>query len=560
MNRNTRILVCIFVGVFVLVFAGIFITRNFNRPQTEVSEESASSDVERQLKKISVGTATPVKSQITLDDTDEAAELPEIDTNTITVDPTTDEYAEIFATGEKAGSDQDGWINDVANAFNNAGIEVDGKPVSVQIRKVSSGLGYDYIRTGKYVPDGYTPSNNLYEKMLQSQGTDVEEVTDCLVSNTPGMLLSKGVYDSITKKYGAVNIKTVVQAVAAGDMVMGYTNPYTSGTGLNFLISTLQTYDAANPLSDTAVAGFQSFQKNIPYVAVTTQQMSESAGKGSFDGFITEYQTYANNSEQKSKYKFVPFGYMHNNPLITVKSTDQTKKDILKAFADFAAKEEYQQLAVKDGFNAKLNYTSENPDVDGNTLIAAQKLWKQEKDNGKDIIAVFVADNSGSMDGEPINALKQSLVNGMQYINDNNYVGLVTYSNDVTVALPINQFDINQQSYFKGAVEQMDAGGATATYDAIIVAANMIETAKKDHPDAKVMMFVLSDGAENGSVTSFDRIKKDIYGLQIPIYTIGYNADVDALNQLSTINEAATINAGTDDVVYQLKNLFNSNL
>ena len=148
----------------------------------------------------------------------------------------------------------------------------------------------------------------------------------------------------------------------------------------------------------------------------------------------------------------------------------------------------------------------------------------------------------------------------MQYINDNNYVGLVTYSNDVTVALPISQFDINQQSYFKGAVEQMDAGGATATYDAIIVAANMIETAKKDHPDAKVMMFVLSDGAENGSVTSFDRIKKDIYGLQIPIYTIGYNADVDALNQLSTINEAATINAGTDDVVYQLKNLFNSNL
>ena len=49
MNRNTRILVCIFVGVFVLVFAGIFVTRNFNRPQTEVSEESASSDVERQM-------------------------------------------------------------------------------------------------------------------------------------------------------------------------------------------------------------------------------------------------------------------------------------------------------------------------------------------------------------------------------------------------------------------------------------------------------------------------------------------------------------------------------
>ena len=46
----------------------------------------------------------------------------------------------------------------------------------------------------------------------------------------------------------------------------------------------------------------------------------------------------------------------------------------------------------------------------------------------------------------------------------------------------------------------------------------------------------------------------------MPIYTIGYNADLDELKKISSINEAASIDAANDDVVYQLKNLFNANL
>ena len=45
-------------------------------------------------------------------------------------------------------------------------------------------------------------------------------------------------YDELMKKYGALNLKTVVEATANGEITMGYTNPYASSTGLNFLIST----------------------------------------------------------------------------------------------------------------------------------------------------------------------------------------------------------------------------------------------------------------------------------------------------------------------------------
>jgi len=50
---------------------------------------------------------------------------------------------------------------DVAREFNRANIQVNGKPVSVRIRGIASGLATDYIISGKYLPDAFTPSNEL---------------------------------------------------------------------------------------------------------------------------------------------------------------------------------------------------------------------------------------------------------------------------------------------------------------------------------------------------------------------------------------------------------------
>ena len=51
-------------------------------------------------------------------------------------------------------------------------------------------------------------------------------------------------------------------------------------------------------------------------------------------------------------------------------------------------------------------------------------------------------------------------------------------------------------------------------------------------------MFVLSDGETNRGYSLKD-IQESIDALNIPIYTIGYNADIPALESISAINEAA---------------------
>ena len=150
-KKQAAIIAAIGLAVFVIAFAGIMLTRNVGKSAKTVSTESAVASIEKYIKKIAPKEAEQVKSPVELAGND-VDELPDIDTNEITVKPSTSLYAEIFSTSEKCGPGKDGWINQVARSFNEAGFEVDKEPVSVMIRNVASGLGMDYIRAGKYIP------------------------------------------------------------------------------------------------------------------------------------------------------------------------------------------------------------------------------------------------------------------------------------------------------------------------------------------------------------------------------------------------------------------------
>lgn len=163
------------------------------------------------------------------------------------------------------------------------------------------------------------------------------------------------------------------------------------------------------------------------------------------------------------------------------------------------------------------------------------------------------------MSGDPLNRLQNSLLSASQYINSSNYIGLVSYSSDVTVNLPIAQFDLNQRSYFTGAVQDLTASGSTCTYDAVLQGVKMLQEAKETIPDAKLMLFVLSDGEQNVGC-ELSQITDIVEAYSIPVYTIGYNANLTELGDLSAINEAATIDADSEDVAYKLSALFNAQM
>lgn len=536
------------VVVFILAYAGIIITG---------SGEKSLPDI---IKEINVKTVTHPMVPIGAQPPELITTLPDISTNyPPQVEKSTSSYIEIFSSPEKAGSGTDGWLTEVARDFNNAAIKIDGKQVSVRLRGIPSGEGADYITSGKYLPDAYTPSNELWGEMIASQGIKAQLVQKRLAGNVAGILLTKAKKDELVNKYGAINTKTITDAVANKELAMGYTNPFFSSTGLNFLISALYAFDSSNLLSNKAKAGFESFQPNIPVVAYTTLQMRDAAKSGVLDGFVLEYQTYVNTPNIRS-YEFTPFGARHDSPMYAIGELSAEKRKILNKFVEFTQQEKYQTMATEYGFNGFNEYQSKAGAVRGDVIFQAQQLWK-EKNVG--ICAVFVADVSGSMEGEPLNNLKDSLLKGQYYIGKDNLVGLVSYSNDVNIDLPIAKFDDNQRYKFAGAVKDLQVGGSTSTFDAIAVAMNMLIEQKAAGPGAdpylRPKIFVLSDGKTNTG-HSLDDIKGIVQELGIPIYTIGYNADLPELQAISSINEAPCINADTDDVVYKLRNLFNAEM
>lgn len=462
---------------------------------------------------------------------------------------------EIFSSPEKAGENEDSWLIDCAENFNKAGYTTsDGQKISISVRNISSGLAADYIISGKYLPDLYTPSNALWGAYVDVRNGKISLLNEKLVGNTAGILVKKN------SEYK--NISDVISAVQNGSLNFGYTNPQVSSAGMNLLMSILKNADSSDVSSDTAVGAFNNFQSNIMYVAYNTIQMRESASNGTLDAMVMEYQTYINDENLNSMYKFIPYGIRHDNPLYTVNDSVKTdvEREAISIVNEFLSNKESQQIADDKGFNQNTDYKS-SYEASGAEVVQALELYKSEKDSGQDIVAVFVADCSGSMAGEPINELKASLTNGMNYINDNNYIGLVSYNSKVTVEVPIAKFGLTQRAYFQGGVDKLSANGGTSTYEAVCVGLLMLKEAMDDHPDAQPMLFVLSDGYANGSY-SLNTISNAVKDSGIPIYTIGYTdaADMDELGKLSEINESASINADSDDIVYQIKSLFNSQL
>lgn len=560
-NRGKVIVLLVVMGIlmFGCVYGGITLSKNWGKSKDVISRERAEDKLNDIYDDIDVNIIEPRKEPIDIGVYDVKDTLPDIDKYPTQVDNTTQTYIEIFSSGEKTGTGNDSWLIDVANDFNSSGIKVNGKTVSVRIRQVSSGLGMDYIISEKYIPDAYNPSNELWGEMIKAKGMNIELYDERMVGNVAGVLISKDKYADLIDKYGSINLKNITDLIAEGEIAMGYTNPFQSATGLNFLVSTLVTFDSNNPLSEKAIEGFEAFQSNIPLVAHTTLQMKSSAESGMLDGFIMEYQTYINSPELKAEYIFTPFGFRHDSPLYGVGNLSEEKKEILKRFIEFYKQDKYSELASKYGFNNLNDYKCEISDLSGDTIIQAQKLWKENKNVNKPIVAVFVADVSGSMEGQPLNELKKSLLNGAQYIGEESYIGIVTYSNDVNINLPIGKFDINQRSLFTGAVKDMQPGGGTATFDGIIVAIKMLLEEKAKNPDIKPMLFVLSDGETNQG-NSLEDVREILESIEIPVHTIGYNANIKALESISNINEATNINADSEDVIYKLGNLFNAEM
>ena len=475
-------------------------------------------------------------------------------------DSNSTEVVEIFTSSEKAGKGRDGFYIEMANQFNQLGKKTSGNKLAViNIRKIASGLGAQFMLAHQHIPDAYSPSNFLWADMLNANGIKTETIAEKTAPNTAGIVVKKSKLDQITEN-GKLDIGKLLTNVSAGSFSMGYTNPYQSSTGLNFLLTILNSFaqgDESQMLSPDVASAFEAFQTGVPFVAQNTLQMRDATlGSGVLDAFVMEYQSWINVSGMND-YQFIPFGVRHDSPLYATPDADKSEREVLKMFSDFMQSEKSK---LNDyGFNRTPNYKNAYQLKDNSMIGQAQKLWKQKKSGGRPVAAFFVADTSGSMEGSRIKNLKKALIESSDLISTNNAIGLITYNDRVNVDLFIKPFNLQQKALFIGAVERLYAGGKTATNDAVLVAVDRLIEFEKTHPGYKKVIFVLSDGETNRG-QDFTDVKSALEWAGIPIHTIAYELSSEHLKKMAALAEGAYIKSSASSASYRIGNLLNSEM
>lgn len=484
-------------------------------------------------------------------------------------------YLELYSSSEKANVDKQNerWLVEVAESFNAQGITTEsGKTIQVGVRQVPSGTAARLLAEGAVQPAGYSPSNDLWIEMIKTAGVEVVPVVPQLVPNTAGFVLQKAAYDQLG---GAVTFDQVVDAMISGQLAAGYPNPYTSSTSLNLLYHLFwraaghqtdnQPLTLADLESPEVNSVFSAFQDQVLITTTTTLDLQELFIRepDKLQAFPLEYQNYQALIELPGfeSVQFVPFGIPHTNPLVGFGWNDADQREALQRFGAFATSPDNQQLAASQGFEpVAANQAVTPPIPNGEVLLAAQTYWKARKDGGRTVYLMTVVDTSGSMEGDPLEAVKEGLKVASTFINPGNFVGMVTFGDRAVYRLPLAPFDQLQHQRFLAAIDTLRADGATAMYDAMLVGLGELMKKRQTDPEGRFYLMLLTDGDANRGYR-FSEVRDLLAYSDIRIYPIAYGQVNEAeLQEIAQLRESTVKTGNPNNVQDLLKGIFQTNL
>ena len=162
----------------------------------------------------------------------------------------------------------------------------------------------------------------------------------------------------------------------------------------------------------------------------------------------------------------------------------------------------------------------------------------------------LLLDTSGSMHGEPIEAVKNGveiLISSLRqdpYALETAYLSIITFDTQARQLMPLTEIAMFQPP-------QLQATGTTQLGDAVALLAEKIEKKKKKtthdtRGDWKPLVFIMTDGAPTDDWTKgFEKLKKVKTGMVIAC-AAGHNADTSILKQITeVVVELATADSNT---------------
>jgi len=152
-----------------------------------------------------------------------------------------------------------------------------------------------------------------------------------------------------------------------------------------------------------------------------------------------------------------------------------------------------------------------------------------------------VLDRSGSMEGDKIDLLKRSTEFLVERLEEGDFIGVVSYSSDVTSEIPLSPISSATRGGFNEAIDSIVAAGSTNLAGGLFEGIDQQVGADVSGTDVKSVI-LFTDGLANVGVTDIGSItstmSNELTGVRPPtVYALGFGGDHDA-SFLQAIAEA----------------------
>jgi Ca-activated chloride channel homolog len=211
------------------------------------------------------------------------------------------------------------------------------------------------------------------------------------------------------------------------------------------------------------------------------------------------------------------------------------------------------------GVQARPQYDSYRPPQPA-VVDAMLKSWQQVAK--KPSLVVLVVDSSGSMAGDKLPAVQQTLQTYLNNLGPKEKVALIDF--DSTIRSPI-LVDSTPQGRDRGLqfISGLQADGGTKLYDSVLAAQKLLQS--KLQKDAINAVLVLTDGNDSDSTITLDtlgtELKKTGFSSdqRIAFFTVGYGNEgefnPDALKQIAELNGGYYSKGNPETIAQLMSNL-----
>jgi Ca-activated chloride channel homolog len=291
---------------------------------------------------------------------------------------TTVQRIEIVSSVEKADgrNPESSWLVGVAERFNQRRERIDdGPPIEAVVRAIPSGLGAQMLAAGKMRPAGYSPAGQSWLELLRHQGLPPTLISDKLVANTTVIAVRQSDWQRLNQGSASeLSFTRMVDQILAGNLKLGYSNPYTSSAGLDFLQTLLWVLAGHGQERKPLTAAELNRPQIIKLFDLLQQRIT-----GTTPTYPQSIQVWKSQPNRFDDLVEVPFGTAQNSPLAVFPWTTAQERQALQRIARFASSEPMQALARQRGYGEPQGNAAaaKPPQADGALLSKAQTLWKQ---------------------------------------------------------------------------------------------------------------------------------------------------------------------------------------